>query len=199
MRRPSFVLLVTALFTGFTSSAAMAQEESLSGNDVELDGDATAGVLGVNLIAGSANQQANVGLIASGGVGLAGGAVVQALTIDANGRSTSAQVRIADGAFAGSTGWLAANIGAGLGNQQANVSVIGTGLTGQVATAAMLSQSRASTMEADAAEALDGPEPYRTQIGDGAFTDSSGLVQVNLAAGDGNTSANVFALSIPGQ
>ena len=199
MRRSELLLLAATLMFVLPPSAGVAQEVPLPTNDVELDGDATAGALAVNLVAGSGNQQANVGLIASGGVGLADGAVVQALSIDQTGRSASAETRIADGAFADSVGWLATNIGAGIGNQQANVATIAIGLTGQVATAAMLNQSRASTMEVDGVETPNDLEPYRTQIGDSAFADSSGLVQVNLAAGDGNSSANIFALSIPGQ
>ena len=199
MDRPEFLLLVATLASVLPPSTVVGQDEQLPTNEVELNGDGTAGALAVNLVAGSGNQQANVGLIASGGIGLADGAVVQALSIGTIGGSASAEVRIADGAFAGSTGWLATNIGAGLGNQQANVATIGIGFTGEVATAAMLSQSRASTMEGDRGETPNGPEPYRTQIGDGAFANSSGVVQVNLAAGDGNTSANIFALSIPGQ
>lgn len=199
MGRPEFLWFVATLVSVVPQSAVVAQDEPLPTNDVKLDGDATAGALAVNLVAGSGNQQANVGLIASGGVGLADGTVVQALSIGAIGHSASTEVRVADGAFSGSTGWLATNIGAGLGNQQANVATIGIGFTGEVATAAILNQSRASTIVADRGERPNGLEPYRTQIGDGAFADSSGVVQVNLAAGDGNTSANIFALSIPGQ
>jgi hypothetical protein len=35
-------------------------------------------------------------------------------------------------------------------------------------------------------------------IGPQAFTDASGLVQVNLSAGERNSSANLFALTLPG-
>ena len=91
---------------------------------------------------------------------------------------------------------MAANVAAGNANQQANVAGIAIGLEGQTLTTAMLSQSRASLAKTDASDDDQAPSDHATHIGDGAFEASSGLVQLNLAAGDNNTSANVFGLSI---
>ena len=57
-----------------------------------------------------------------------------------------------------------------------------------------LSQARASH------EPTGGPDSGALQdrtvaIGDGAFANSSGLVQVSLIGGDRNSSANIFALA----
>jgi hypothetical protein len=46
---------------------------------------------------------------------------------------------------------------------------------------------------------LNVPAEQKTaDIGSQAFTDASGLVQVNLTAGERNSSANLFALTIAG-
>ena len=186
-------------FAALLASAANAQPSAEEGPEVELDGGASTGAVAANLAAGSFNQQANVGGVASGDAALATALLAQSLSTPELGHTPSARATIAEGAFAGSSGWIAANLGAGDGNQQANVAVIGIGLSGQLATAAMLSQSRASTVRPESDQTTEASDRFRTEIGEGAFQDSSGLVQVNLAAGDGNSSANVFALSVPGQ
>lgn len=181
------------------SMNAAAQDVPLNNQSATLDGGAVSGAVGANIVAGNANQQANVGVIASGEVGLGTGSLSQALVAPSLAPSSDASASIADGAFAGSSGWLAANVGAGQGNQQGNLAVIGISLSAQAATAATLSQSRASTVAPPAADDPDNVDRYRAHLGEGSFEASSGLVQVNVAAGDGNTSANVFALTVPGQ
>jgi hypothetical protein len=79
---------------------------------------------------------------------------------------------------------------------QANVLAIATGIEGQTLALDALAQSRAST---EPPGDPDSPTDTETAvIGPQAFTDASGLVQVNLSAGERNSSANLFALTLPG-
>lgn len=186
---------IAALAFAALPVASLAQDAGPEGSSAELAGGASNGVVAANVAAGNANQQANVGFVAVGLNAHAIGVVAQAMTNPPVAHDGAAQAGIADNAFAGSSGWMAANIAAGSANQQANVAGIAIGLEGQALTTAMLSQSRASLAKTDAPED-QAPSEYATRIGDGAFEASSGLVQLNLAAGDNNTSANVFGLSI---
>lgn len=187
---------LAALAFAVLPAASLAQDAGEDAARAELAGGASTGVVAANVAAGNANQQANVGVVAVGLNGHAIGVVAQALTNPPIAPAGGAQAGIADNAFAGSSGWMAANIAAGSANQQANVAGIAIGLEGQALTTAMLSQSRASLAKTEASGKDQTPSDYATRIGDGAFEASSGLVQLNLAAGDNNTSANVFGLSI---
>lgn len=190
--------LCCSLALAFTLQPALAFGQDADGNGprAELAGGTTNGVAAANIAAGDANQQANVGFVAVGLNGQAVGVVAQTLSSPIVAHDGAGQASIADSAFAGSNGWVAANIAAGSANQQANVAGIAVGLPGQALTTAMLSQSRASPSKTDVTGQNQTPGEYATSIGDGAFQASSGLVQLNLAAGDNNTSANVFGLSI---
>jgi hypothetical protein len=149
-----------------------------------------------NIAAGNANQQANVGVVSAGHNGRGLGFLAQTLSSPTIVREGAGKASIADSAFARSNGWVAANIAAGSANQQANVAGIAVGLPGQALTATMLSQSRASPSRGDVRIQKQVSGEFATTIGAGAFEASSGLIQLNLAAGDNNTSANVFGLSI---
>jgi hypothetical protein len=197
MRRTSLRLCgIFALAFVLEPGAALAQDAAMDATQAELAGGTSTGAVAANVAAGNANQQANVGLVALGLNGLAIGTVAQALSSPGVAHDGAARAGVADNAFAGSSGWIAANVAAGSANQQANVAGISIGLQGQAVTAAMLSQSRASLAKADTSSEDQTPSDYSTRIGDGAFQASSGLVQLNIAAGDNNTSANVFGLSI---
>jgi hypothetical protein len=172
------------------------QDQPGQDDSVELAGDAIDGVAAVNLAAGSANQQANVGIIAMGDLASAVGVIDQALTTPGTEYTAHGSAEIADGAFANSNGWIAANLAAGSANQQANINLMATGLSGQVASATVLGQIRGPVNPPD--ENADPVPPGETvvRIGDGAFQDSSGLVQLNLVAGDRNSTANLFAMTV---
>ncbi len=195
-RTPTRLCGIFALTFVLGPAAAWAQDAVQSENQAELAGGASTGAVAANIAAGNGNQQANVGLVALGLNGVAIGVVAQALSSPAVAHDGAASAGVADNAFAGSSGWIAANVAAGSVNQQANVAGISIGLQGQAATAALLSQSRASLAKTDTSSEGQTPGEYSTRIGNGAFEASSGLVQLNLAAGDNNTSANVFGLSI---
>ena len=196
MKVPAALSIATFLAIALGTGAS-AQDATAEGVQAELSGGAVLGVAAANVAAGDGNQQANVGLIAMGEKGLSIGSVAQTTSRPAAAQTASAQSGIADGAFGGSSGWIATNIAAGSANQQANIAAIAIGVSGQALNADMLSQTRAPSTKEDVVKIGDKPADLATHIGgDGAFAGSSGLVQVNVAAGDGNTSANVFGLSI---
>ncbi|HEX5239146.1 MAG TPA: hypothetical protein VFW39_11875 [Sphingomicrobium sp.] len=181
--------VVGALLAAFANGGARAGDDTVTIAGGKVNGAAT-----VNVAAGNTNQQANAGLIATGGDSAALAILSQKMgdVPDSNGRLSAT---IAPGSFAGSSGWLAVNGAAGAGDQQANLAIIALGTTGAALSDAALSQARASH------EPTGGPGTgavagdRSVAIGDGAFANSSGLVQVSLIGGDRNSSANIFALS----
>jgi hypothetical protein len=174
--------------------AAAVDPARAADSSVTVQGGATSGVAAINLAAGNLNQQANSGVIAATGSAAGGAGISQ--TLDAVPGSASAlAANIAPGSFAGSSGWLAINAAAGSGNQQANLAIIALGTTGAAMSDTALSQARASNGPTGG-PGMEAVEDDRSAaIGDGAFANSDGLVQVSLIGGDRNTSANVFALA----
>jgi hypothetical protein len=167
------------------------------------------GRVGVNAAAGVFNQQVNSGVIASGDE-LAIGINTVNQNLGYNEWGTPAEggdpclepgacqqsAVITGNSFSDSNGAIAVNGAAGAENQQANLFTIGIGIEGRVMTLDALSQTRASK---EPAGDLNVPAEQKTaDIGPQAFTDASGLVQVNLTAGERNSSANLFALTIAG-
>lgn len=93
------------------------------------------------------------------------------------------------GSFPGAQGNIAVNATAGVNNQQANVAVIAKGNTA-VGAAAII-------------QALDTTDPSGSRqmsalIADGAFANSSGLIAINVSAGNDNQQGNLALLSVAG-
>ncbi len=153
------------------------------------------GVRQLNIAAGDGNQQANVASVASGDFAVNTVIVSQFTDQPEPDEARTYSARISGDAFAGSHGLTAINVASGSGNQQANLTLITTGLEGQIASTSLLSQSRASSEPHGVSEPSDASE-HIAQIDSTAFGNSSGIVQVNLIGGTGNTSANVAVLSI---
>lgn len=153
------------------------------------------GVRHLNIAAGDGNQQANIASIATGDVAINTAAISQLGENTGPVPGRRYEARISEDAFAGSHGLTAINIVAGANNQQANIAMITTGLEGRVASAAILSQTRASS---EPLSVSDGPakSEHIARIDPGAFRDSSGIVQVSIIGGTGNSSANVAVLSM---
>ncbi len=204
-RRSNGLALAAFLTTAMTPAALWAQE---NGPAAQLDDAAitssafadTQGRVAVNLAAGDFNQQANALAIANAPTALAGVIIGQSLgkndLATGDGSETAASARIADGAFANAAGAISVNVAAGSENQQANAAAIATGLEGQTLAVAALEQSRAPTEpEGDAVQA---DAPRTAEVSATAFENASGLVQTNLTAGERNSSANSFALTLPG-
>lgn len=187
------LLLVGA--TVLASVAGLAQAAEVPGGTVAIQSGRISGAGGVNAAAGSFNQQLNAGAIALGDIAVAVPEVVQR-TDQAPDSAGALAASIAPGSFAGSSGWLAVNGAAGSGNQQANIAAIAFGTTGAALADTALSQTRAPHGPAGSSGKTEAAANRSTAIGEGAFADSSGLVQVSLIGGDRNSSANTFALSI---
>lgn len=193
-------VLPLASLIGFALVTAPAQAEEPpreNGADVvSLNGEhGSSGAITINAAAGANNQQANLGIIANGDIALATGVLVQQNNSPSNEKARPASAEIADGAFSGTHGWHAINVAAGSDNQQANLAIMAIGIEGQVLTETILGQTRASPEPiGETAESV--PPDRSARIGDGAFENSSGLIQLNVVGGERNSSANVFALSV---
>ncbi|MBD2842125.1 hypothetical protein [Erythrobacter rubeus] len=200
VRSPLSILgLALALSFSATADAQDAQAPSPEkpgdyieiGNEIgEFDG-----VRQLNIAAGNGNQQANVASVASGDFAINTAVVAQAADHTQPEESRTYSARIVGEAFADSHGLTAINIAAGSDNQQANLTLITTGLEGQIASTALLSQTRASS-DPKGANNSSAASEYTAQIDPTAFGNSSGIVQVSLIGGTGNTSANVAVLSM---
>lgn len=170
---------------------------ALAQNDVSIRGGTTVGVTNVNAASGNNNQQLNAGVIGQADAAFSLGTARQH-NGSSSGSSGDAAAAFAPRSFAGSSGWTAVNGVSGNDNQQANLAAFAIGIEAGAAADALLSQTRASHEPAGRPQGAAGDPDRSVAIGDGAFENSSGLVQVSLIGGDRNSSANTFALSISG-
>ena len=152
------------------------------------------GRIGVNAAAGDLNQQVNSTAIAIGEPAIATNVVRQHIGDNVVSGSDAQSASITGTAFSDSHGAIAVNGAAGTENQQANLAAISIGIDGPVVSLDMLSQTRSS--QEPAGYQNEPSSATYAEIGPDAFAQSSGLVQVNLTAGERNSSANLFALSI---
>jgi hypothetical protein len=168
---------------------------------------AASGRVAINAAAGTLNQQANAAVIAESNTTfltntiqqiMIGNSVCSLVDGECTPHSTAQTASIVGTAFAGANGAIAVNAVAGAENQQANLASFGIadGIDARVASLTLLSQVRGSQEPAGDPNA---PAAEKSaDISSQAFTDASGLVQVNLTAGERNSSANLFALTITG-
>lgn len=182
-------LSVAATLSILAGGAAQAASDTVTVQGGTVSGSGT-----VNVAAGNTNQQTNAAVIASGGAASALATVTQSMG-DAADSTGKLAATVAPSSFAGSSGWLAINGAAGSGNQQANLAIIALGTTGAAMSDTALSQARASHEPTGGPDRGAAANDRTVAIGDGAFADSSGLVQVSLIGGDRNSSANILALT----
>jgi hypothetical protein len=101
-------------------------------------------------------------------------------------------------AFSESLGMIAVNSVAGSQNQQANLAAIVIGIDAPAISLNLLEQTRSGAMPEPNPDAqTEGSEKF-ANIGPNAFANAGGLIQVNVTAGERNSTANLFALSIAG-
>ena len=183
-----FILAGVLLAVSLTGAARAGDDSAV------IQGGKVSGATAVNVAAGNGNQQTNAGLISTGDIADGLMTVGQSTgdTADSTGRLGTS---IAPASFVDSAGWLAINGAAGSGNQQANLAIIALGTTGAALSDTALSQARASHEPTGSPDTAATRNERSVAIGDGAFANSSGLVQVSLIGGDRNSSANVFALT----
>ncbi len=154
----------------------------------------SSGRIAVNIAAGDSNQQVGDAVIAIGDIS----AVTEVVSQRMSGLAPvdhETTITLADGAFAGTNGLTSINITAGSQNQMANLAALAIGNSGAMSDQ-LLEQSRAPIEPKGGSpeEALQAND--QIAIGDMAFGEGSGLIQVNLIGGEGNSSANTFALSV---
>ncbi len=160
------------------------------------------GVLAINQEAGNLNSQANIHAIAVS----TGGASVESLQVHGIQELRDNTVIVRDSgpretrienSFQGSTGIVGINQSAGNLNQQLNVVAVGIGLL-VGPDAVQLNDVMLETIggEADNALVEEGEAGPRDVVVANAFTDFSGVAQVNQSTGDMNRVSNVVGLSI---
>lgn len=187
-RVPWVLVLVLAL-------PAQAQEAaSIEGQA----GRQASGRMALNQAAGNGNAQANQMALAWSDAGTSRADARAAQTVSAGDRSRDARAGIEGGAFHGYQGVLSINQVAGSGNAQANLFVVDQGavparLVDDLALAQAVGAQPtegAGTSPAAAREA---------RIDAGAFSGSTGVIQVNQGAGVGNAATNAIVLHLPVQ
>jgi hypothetical protein len=191
MATVAFALLLPAAF-----AAAQASGMALS---FSLVSDATlassAGSMALNLSAGSGNAQANMVVI---GVGNASSVAAidsrQQVNAIEQGTRGLEMAEIGARSFHDASGIVALNQSSGIANTQANLVAIAVGNVSEVA----IDQLGSTNVAPDSSDATI----YRIRrsssafIADSAFAAAHGIVQVNQLAGFGNSTANIFALSV---
>lgn len=193
------ILSFAAAGYALVPAAAVAQDappvaQGLDSVTVGQPGDAFSGFQQINAAAGSRNQQLNLGLIAMGDVAVATASAAQVSDNPVLAEDRTASATIPDGAFAGSHGLTAVNVVAGSDNQQANMALVAIGLEGQVIADAVLMQTRASYKPSEEQGAAAAESSVT--MGEGAFANSSGIIQVSLIGGARNSSANLAVLTV---
>ncbi|MBM3117552.1 hypothetical protein [Jeongeupia naejangsanensis] len=160
------------------------------------------GVLSVNVGAGESNTAANLRAIAVNPTGTAIAVVKGAAeqgAVSLPGVGTVQQALITGTAFSGFSGVLGVNQQAGKGNVSANLLGVAQGANTGVVTAftvkhaddALLADSSANPLQQ-----LVGDVTSVQQVGidPGAFKGTSGVVQINQVAGNGNITGNSLAV-----
>ncbi|QDP18495.1 hypothetical protein [Sphingomonas xanthus] len=154
------------------------------------------GRIAVNVASGNGNQQASSAVIAVGTTGIGSNGVDQHSS-SRNSLTGPTHAEIQAGALSGLQGMISINVAAGNDNQEANLAVVALALGGSALTNTMLSQTRA---EAPQKVGQDAPSrgADSAMLSPDALTGSHGLIQINLVAGERNSSANTFALNVSG-
>lgn len=195
IRYPALTLLAL-----FWAPQVAAQDSPQITDEVVVPTNSAAGSSGriaVNIAAGDNNQQVGDVVVAIGDLTLVTQTVSQQLSGPGS-TDRATNITIEDGAFSGITGLSSINITAGSQNQMANLALLAVGNSGALSDQ-LLEQSRASTEPNGGIQNGTLPSNDRIAIGDTAFGDGSGLLQVNLVGGESNSSANTFALTTLGE
>lgn len=154
------------------------------------------GRIAINLAAGHGNQQINAAVVSMGDTAWSGASGLQTTASDDVGNRTT-HIALTGTAFSNISGMVGINVAAGSLNQAANLATVAIGQF-EALPDLTLSQARAST-EPSGSTGGTGARNDTIAISDGAFRDSSGLIQVNLIGGERNSSANTFVLNVLGE
>jgi hypothetical protein len=195
------IIVVGAMLAGVDSALAQSSD-TLTIDDVAKD---ATGRIAVNAAVGVYNQQVNSAAIAESNIAYAKNIVTQILVgnevcivVGDECGSSDPHASITGYAFDGAQGLISFNGAAGTENQQANLATFGfsNGIVGRVASLTALGQIRATPEPAGGTIAP--PAEKATNIDSTAFSDIAGVLQSNLTAGERNSSANLFGLTVTG-
>lgn len=188
--------LAAALGLALLPAALSAQSDPRSADRVILDsgqGAGHSGRLAVNIAAGVGNQQASSAILAIGDLALTQGQIIQ--HAEANTVERATQIVLGPGTFSGTSGLVSVNISAGTQNQSANLAALAIGRSGALSDE-LLAQTRAPHEPSGGTAMAAAGRDDTIAIDDGAFAQGSGLFQANLMAGERNSSANTFSLTV---
>jgi hypothetical protein len=186
MSRWSIALFAAILSTSTFVGGAWAQSDNTLIGGSSFSG--ANGIRTINQAAGVGNQEANAAVITTG----PGHIDIQQFSLGTlKNRSNSGSATIGGNAFAGSSGITQVTQASGSGNIEANAAFIGIGFPGVAMDAVTLAQVRVVTP-------LVNPNGYdgHTSIAPTAFAGATGVVQVEQAAGNNNTAANVLSVHV---
>jgi hypothetical protein len=190
--------VLMAALLNLNDATAQAQDAALSTNLISaaaLSG--STGRVAVNTAAGNGSTQANIAAISVGGASTSSaiGSEQQALVPYPVAR-IGARSEIGSDAFRGASGLISVNQSSGHANTQANLAAIVVGQMPEVSIEQLAHVSAAPATAQQATGNAGGTPGQNAVIADSAFAGARGIVQVNQLAGSGNSTANVFALSI---
>lgn len=200
MMRTAILAVTLLLATALNIEPVLAQVAGLpilhsTVSDSALAG--SAGNIAVNISAGSASAQANIAAI-SIGAEFAKADISSHQRVDGNFPLASSNefAEIGNNAFQQAAGIIAINQSSGNGNAQANLVAIAVGKMTEISTDQLAGVSVWQNQPASSTGNAEHSGKQKSIIADSAFAGARGIVQVNQLAGSGNTSANVFALSL---
>lgn len=191
----NLLLACTLLHVGAVNaqSAEAPDAKNLISDGALLD---TSGNIAINTSAGNGNLQANIAAISIGKNRAVANVTSEQSTASNNmaspGRASS---EIGSNALRNASGIIGVNQSSGSGNTQANLVAVATG---QIAEVSIDQLGRVSTTREISNQSASGggPKKYTAVIADSAFLNARGIVQVNQLAGSGNSTANLFTLSV---
>ncbi|MEO8598692.1 MAG: hypothetical protein ABI656_02560 [bacterium] len=189
------LLTITLLHVGIAkaqSIGALAAQNNIS--DAALSN--TSGNIALNTSAGNGNLQANIAVISvSEDIAKANVISEQGVVLSNKATSNRNVSEIGTNAFQNASGVIRVNQSSGNANTQANLVAIAIG---KVAEVSIDQLGRVNTAQ----ETPNGASPNSDSrkntavIADSAFSNARGIVQVNQLAGSGNSTANLFTLSV---
>jgi hypothetical protein len=190
-------VVTIAAFVALAAASGAAHAQAIVGANASVAPDAAVGVTGgltVNETAGLDNVQANQLTITEGGA--LGNLNLNAQHASGAAVVTTARASIGAQAFSHASGAVMVNQSAGAGNIQSNSAQLGTAAIGVEAVSDAVLSAAAATNGGPGRPA--GVQGIReASIGNAAFANATGLVQVNQTAGAGNVTANSFVLRPP--
>ncbi len=153
------------------------------------------GNIGLNSAAGMQNVQSNDAAVAAiaaqnvfGTAGVANAQTAMGNSLSGNGYTVTAS--LGDSALAGSSGNIAVNVAAGVGNAQSN------GMAVTQSANPVLAMATATNMQTASGNTQTGSFTNTAAIGGNALMNASGNIGVNVASGVGNLQHNGLSLIV---